>query len=184
MSSRQQKLLNSGALRPASCRLANLSARTTIELVSARMRLASPPRTAQVTILGLNASRGMAQMSSVDSHAARLLSATLMFDRASLMALEALAAESDRRVLRRGEVLVREGEPADRFLHRAVRSLYGAQRRFGWPRSPRSHRANSSARLVSSQDCPARRLSLQHAIRSSLKSVAIISRRRPRLCRA
>ncbi|TIT93418.1 MAG: cyclic nucleotide-binding domain-containing protein, partial [Mesorhizobium sp.] len=59
---------------------------------------------------------GMAQMSSVDSLAARLLSATLMFDRASLLALEALAAESDRRVLRRGEVLVREGDPSDRFF--------------------------------------------------------------------
>ena len=55
-------------------------------------------------------------MSSVDSLAARLLSATLMFDRASLVALEALAAESDRRVLRRGEVLVREGDPSDRFF--------------------------------------------------------------------
>ncbi|WP_292449746.1 patatin-like phospholipase family protein [Mesorhizobium sp.] len=55
-------------------------------------------------------------MSSVDSLAARLLSATLMFDRASLAALEALAAESDRRVLRRGEVLVREGDPSDRFF--------------------------------------------------------------------
>ena len=61
-------------------------------------------------------SQGMAQMSSVDSLAARLLSATLMFDRASLLALEALAAESDRRVLRRGEVLVREGDPSDRFF--------------------------------------------------------------------
>ncbi|TIX18625.1 MAG: cyclic nucleotide-binding domain-containing protein [Mesorhizobium sp.] len=58
----------------------------------------------------------MAQMSSVDSLAARLLSATLMFDRASLLALEALAAESDRLVLRRGEVLVREGDPSDRFF--------------------------------------------------------------------
>ncbi len=55
-------------------------------------------------------------MSSVDSLAARLLSATLMFDRASLEALEALAAESDRRVLRRGEVLVRESDPSDRFF--------------------------------------------------------------------
>ena len=55
-------------------------------------------------------------MSSVDSLAARLLSATLMFDRASLVALEALAAESDRRVLRRGEVLVREGDPSDGFF--------------------------------------------------------------------
>ncbi|CAN7548280.1 patatin-like phospholipase family protein [Mesorhizobium sp. LjNodule214] len=55
-------------------------------------------------------------MSSVDSVAARLLSATLMFDRASLLALETLAAESDRRVLRRGEVLVREGDPSDRFF--------------------------------------------------------------------
>lgn len=55
-------------------------------------------------------------MASVDSLAARLLSATLMFDRASLAALEALAAESDRRVLRRGEVLVREGDPSDRFF--------------------------------------------------------------------
>ena len=55
-------------------------------------------------------------MSSADSLAARLLSATLMFDRASLVALEALAAESDRRVLRRGEVLVREGDPSDRFF--------------------------------------------------------------------
>jgi len=55
-------------------------------------------------------------MSSADSLAARLLSATLMFDRASLLALEALAAESDRRVLRRGEVLVREGDPSDRFF--------------------------------------------------------------------
>ena len=55
-------------------------------------------------------------MSSADSLAARLLSATLMFDRASLLALETLAAESDRRVLRRGEVLVREGDPSDRFF--------------------------------------------------------------------
>ncbi len=55
-------------------------------------------------------------MSSVDSLAARLLSATLMFDQASLAALEALAAESDRRLLRRGEVLVREGDPSDRFF--------------------------------------------------------------------
>lgn len=55
-------------------------------------------------------------MSSADSLAARLLSATLMFDRASLAALEALAAESDRRVLRRGEVLVREGDPSDGFF--------------------------------------------------------------------
>ncbi len=55
-------------------------------------------------------------MASVDALAARLLSATLMFDRASLAALEALAAESDRRVLRRGEILVREGDPSDRFF--------------------------------------------------------------------
>ncbi len=55
-------------------------------------------------------------MPSVDSLAARLLSATLMFDRASLMSLEALTAESDRRVLRRGDVLVREAEPADSFF--------------------------------------------------------------------
>ncbi len=55
-------------------------------------------------------------MSSANSLAARLLSATLMFDQASLLALEALAAESDRRVLRRGEVLVREGDPSDRFF--------------------------------------------------------------------
>jgi NTE family protein len=55
-------------------------------------------------------------MSSVDSRAAKLLSATLMFDRASLLALEALAAESDRRLLRRGEALVREGDPADGFF--------------------------------------------------------------------
>lgn len=55
-------------------------------------------------------------MSSVDALAARLLSATRMFDRASLQALEALASRSDRRVLRRGEVLVREGDPADRFF--------------------------------------------------------------------
>lgn len=55
-------------------------------------------------------------MSSVESFAARLLSATLMFDRASLAALEALAAESDRRILRRGEALVLEGEPSDRFF--------------------------------------------------------------------
>ncbi|WP_455273960.1 patatin-like phospholipase family protein [Rhizobium herbae] len=55
-------------------------------------------------------------MSSADSLAVRLLSATLMFDRTSLVALEALAAESDRRVLRRGEVLVREGDPSDRFF--------------------------------------------------------------------
>ncbi|TIU28514.1 MAG: cyclic nucleotide-binding domain-containing protein, partial [Mesorhizobium sp.] len=33
-----------------------------------------------------------------------------------MLALEALAAESDRRVLRRGEVLVREGDPSDRFF--------------------------------------------------------------------
>ncbi|MBP1860205.1 patatin-like phospholipase family protein [Rhizobium herbae] len=55
-------------------------------------------------------------MPSVDSLAVRSLSATLMFDRASLEALEALAAESDRRVLRRGEVLVREADPSDRFF--------------------------------------------------------------------
>ncbi|BCH21030.1 cyclic nucleotide-binding protein [Mesorhizobium sp. L-8-3] len=55
-------------------------------------------------------------MSFVDSLAARLLSATLMFDRASLLALEALAADSDRRVLRRGEILVREGDASDRFF--------------------------------------------------------------------
>lgn len=58
----------------------------------------------------------MVQISSVDSLAARVLSATLMFDRASLAALEALAAESDRRVLRRGEVLVHEADPSDRFF--------------------------------------------------------------------
>ncbi|MBW9061783.1 cyclic nucleotide-binding domain-containing protein [Rhizobium herbae] len=55
-------------------------------------------------------------MSSVDSLAARLLSATLMFDRTSVAALEALAAESDRRFLRRGEVLVAEGDPSDGFF--------------------------------------------------------------------
>lgn len=55
-------------------------------------------------------------MSSVDSLAVRSLSATLMFDRASLAALEALAAESDRRVLRRGEILVREADPSDMFF--------------------------------------------------------------------
>ena len=55
-------------------------------------------------------------MSSANSLAARLLSATLMFDRASLLALEALTAESDHRVLRRGEVLVREGEPSGSFF--------------------------------------------------------------------
>jgi NTE family protein len=55
-------------------------------------------------------------MPSVNSFAARLLSATLMFDRASLTALEVLTAESDRRVLRRGDVLVREAEPADSFF--------------------------------------------------------------------
>jgi NTE family protein len=55
-------------------------------------------------------------MLSVDSVAARLLSATLMSDRASLLALEALAALSDRRVLRRGEALVREGDASDRFF--------------------------------------------------------------------
>jgi NTE family protein len=60
--------------------------------------------------------RGVVHMSSADSLAARLLSATLMFDRTSLAALEALAAESDRRVLRRGEVLVREGDPSDGFF--------------------------------------------------------------------
>lgn len=39
-----------------------------------------------------------------------------MFDQASLAALEALAAESDRRVLRRGDILVRETDPSDRFF--------------------------------------------------------------------
>ncbi|MDK1494792.1 patatin-like phospholipase family protein [Sinorhizobium sp. 7-81] len=39
-----------------------------------------------------------------------------MLDRASLATLEALAVNSDRRVLRRGEVLVREGERSDRFF--------------------------------------------------------------------
>jgi NTE family protein len=58
----------------------------------------------------------MAQMASVDSLAARLLSETLMFDRASLMALQALTVESDRRILRRGDALVREAEPADSFF--------------------------------------------------------------------
>jgi len=55
-------------------------------------------------------------MSSRHTVAARLLSATLMFDRASLLALEALATDSDRRLLRRGEILVREGDPSDRFF--------------------------------------------------------------------
>lgn len=61
-------------------------------------------------------SREVVQMSSVESLAVRSLSATLMFDRTSLTALEALAAESDRRVLRRGAVLVREADPSDRFF--------------------------------------------------------------------
>ena len=39
-----------------------------------------------------------------------------MFDRASLMSLEALTAESDHRVLRRGDILIREAEPADSFF--------------------------------------------------------------------
>jgi NTE family protein len=56
------------------------------------------------------------RMPSIDFPAAILLSTTMMFDRASLSSLEALTAESDRRVLRRGEVLVREGEPADSFF--------------------------------------------------------------------
>lgn len=55
-------------------------------------------------------------MYSAGSLAAKLLSATLMFDRTSLAALEALAANSDRRILRRGEVLVREGDRSDRFF--------------------------------------------------------------------
>lgn len=55
-------------------------------------------------------------MDSTGSFAARLLSATLMFDQTSLAALEALAAHSDRRILRRGEVLVREGDRSDRFF--------------------------------------------------------------------
>ncbi|HEV7322686.1 MAG TPA: patatin-like phospholipase family protein [Ensifer sp.] len=55
-------------------------------------------------------------MDSAGSLAAKLLSATLMFDRTSLAALEALAANSDRRIVRRGEVLVRQGEPSDRFF--------------------------------------------------------------------
>ena len=55
-------------------------------------------------------------MDSTGSLAAKLLSATLMFDQTSLAALEALAANSDRRILRRGEVLVREGDRSDRFF--------------------------------------------------------------------
>ncbi|HEV7309205.1 patatin-like phospholipase family protein [Ensifer sp.] len=55
-------------------------------------------------------------MDATSSLAAKLLSATLMFDRTSVAALEALAANSDRRLLRRGDVLVREGEQSDRFF--------------------------------------------------------------------
>lgn len=55
-------------------------------------------------------------MDSTGSLAAKLLSATLLFDQTSLAALEALAANSDRRILRRGEVLVREGDRSDRFF--------------------------------------------------------------------
>lgn len=55
-------------------------------------------------------------MDSTGSFAAKLLSATLLFDQTSLSALEALAANSDRRILRRGEVLVREGDRSDRFF--------------------------------------------------------------------
>ncbi len=55
-------------------------------------------------------------MDSTGSFAAKLLSATLLFDQTSLSALEALAANSDRRILRRGEILVREGDRSDRFF--------------------------------------------------------------------
>ncbi|OCP01930.1 MULTISPECIES: patatin-like phospholipase family protein [unclassified Ensifer] len=55
-------------------------------------------------------------MEATRSLAAKLLSATLMFDRTSVAALEALAANSDRRLLRRGEVLVHEGDQSDRFF--------------------------------------------------------------------
>ncbi|WP_104666420.1 patatin-like phospholipase family protein [Ensifer adhaerens] len=55
-------------------------------------------------------------MDATGSLAAKLLSETLMFDQTSLAALEALAANSDRGIVRRGEILVREGEPSDRFF--------------------------------------------------------------------
>lgn len=55
-------------------------------------------------------------MDTAGSLAAKLLATTPMFDRTSLAALEALAANSDRRILRRGEMLVREGDPSDRFF--------------------------------------------------------------------
>src|SRR5262245_9946689 len=74
-------------------------------------------RATQTTIRrGRTSFRGIFHMPSVDSPAARIFSATLMFDQASLSSLKALTAESDRRVLRRGEVLVREGQPADSFF--------------------------------------------------------------------
>src|SRR5262245_23889587 len=73
-------------------------------------------RTAQGTIRRERMRSEGFLMPSADVPAARLLSATTMFDRASLSSLEALTAESDRRVMRRGEVLVREGEPADSFF--------------------------------------------------------------------
>ncbi|TIM80106.1 MAG: cyclic nucleotide-binding domain-containing protein [Mesorhizobium sp.] len=111
-------------------------------------------------------SQGMAQMSSVDSLAASLLSATLMFDRASLLALEALAAESDRRVLRRGEVLVREGDASDRFFI-VLSGRFTVYKGDSTGSVARSHRVNSSVKSVSSRDYPARPLSLQRAIRSS-----------------
>ena len=55
-------------------------------------------------------------MDATGSLAAKLLSETLMFDQTSLAALEALAANSDRGIVRRGEILVRQGEPSDRFF--------------------------------------------------------------------
>ncbi len=55
-------------------------------------------------------------MAGLDQHEAGTPKAGSAFDRATLLALSDLGLDLKRRVLRRGEVLVREGEPADRLF--------------------------------------------------------------------
>jgi NTE family protein len=55
-------------------------------------------------------------MAEFDQHEAGTPKAGSAFDRATLLALSDLGLDLKRRVLRRGEILVREGEPADRLF--------------------------------------------------------------------
>src|SRR5262245_22915243 len=65
---------------------------------------------------GRGLSGGRRRMAELDQHEAGTPKAGSAFDRATLLALSDLGLDLKRRVLRRGEVLVREGEPADRLF--------------------------------------------------------------------